>query len=89
MFWSTLMHASLPARRHGPRPCAWASRPGTCRPPCSVYPDTDEIEEYGGDISLDRWGAMLVSGRDEHGHNKVVDRTLRGTPVGPAAARRP
>lgn len=88
IFWSTLMHASLPNTSTGrDYRMGFATRyvPTAVR----VYPDTDHIEEYGGNISLDRWGAMLVSGRDEHGHNKVVDRTLRGTPVGPAAARRP
>jgi non-heme Fe2+,alpha-ketoglutarate-dependent halogenase len=44
-----------------------------------IYPDTDRIEEYGGSISLDKWGAVLVSGQDTYGHNKIARQTLRGT----------
>jgi non-heme Fe2+,alpha-ketoglutarate-dependent halogenase len=46
-----------------------------------IYPGTDHIEEYGGSISLDKWGAVLARGRDEFGHNKITTETLRGTPI--------
>ncbi len=77
MFWSTLMHASHP--NDGPAQqmrMGFASRyvPTAVR----VYPDTEEIEEYGGRVSLDRYGAVLVAGQDTYGHNKLVDRTTRG-----------
>ncbi|MEU9252782.1 chlorinating enzyme [Streptomyces sp. NPDC048270] len=77
MFWSTLMHASHP--NDGPAQqmrMGFASRyvPTAVR----VYPDTEEIEEYGGRVSLERYGAVLVAGRDTYGHNKLVDRTTRG-----------
>jgi non-heme Fe2+,alpha-ketoglutarate-dependent halogenase len=80
IFWSTLMHASLPNRSKGrDYRMGFASRyvPTKVR----VYPDTDHIEEYGGSISLDRWGAVLVRGKDEYGHNRVSTQTLRGTPI--------
>lgn len=79
IFWSTLMHASLPNTSEGKHyRMGFASRyvPTKVR----VYPNTGHIEEYGGSISLDRWGAVLVRGQDEFGHNKIATHTLRGTP---------
>jgi non-haem Fe2+, alpha-ketoglutarate-dependent halogenase len=79
IFWSTLMHASLPNTSTGKDyRMGFASRyvPTKVR----VYPDTDHIEEYGGSISLDNWGAVLARGVDEFGHNKIINETLRGTP---------
>ncbi len=79
IFWSTLMHASLPNRSSGKDyRMGFATRyvPTKVR----VYPDTDRIDEYGGSIPLDRWGAVLAGGHDEYGHNKIATETLRGTP---------
>lgn len=77
LFWSTLMHASHPhlGRTSEPR-LGFAARyvPTAVK----VYPDTDVVEEYGGTVSLDRYGAVLVSGEDRFGHNQLVDRTTRG-----------
>lgn len=86
IFSSTLMHASLPNTSIGKNyRMGFATRyvPTSVR----VYPDTSQIDEYGGSISLDRWGAVLVSGQDSYGHNKVIRQTLRGKPFQPAAAR--
>lgn len=86
IFWSTLMHASLPNTSRGrDYRMGFATRyvPTTVR----VYPDTDEIEEYGGSVSLERWGAVLARGRDDHGLNRIATTTLRGTPFRSAAAR--
>ena len=80
IFWSTLMHASLPNVSKGKNyRMGFASRyvPAKVR----VYPDTDHIEEYGGNISLDRWSAVLVSGEDTFKHNKITTETLKGTPI--------
>jgi non-haem Fe2+, alpha-ketoglutarate-dependent halogenase len=79
MFWSTLMHASLPhngttdAMRMG-----FAARyvPTSVR----IYPDTDEIVEYGGSVTLERYGAVLVSGKDDYGYNTVATETTTGHP---------
>jgi non-heme Fe2+,alpha-ketoglutarate-dependent halogenase len=83
IFWSTLMHASMPNTSTGKNyRMGFAVRyvPAKVR----IYPDTDRIDEYGGGISLDRWGAVLASGQDNYGHNKIVQQTLRGTPFRPA-----
>jgi len=80
IFWSTLMHASLPNISTGRNyRMGFATRyvPTKVR----IYPDTDHIEEYGGSISLANWGAVLAGGEDTYGHNKIIDRTLRGTPL--------
>ncbi len=77
LFWSTLMHASLPhSGETDEMRLGFAARyvPSAVR----VYPDTDEIEEYGGKVPLDRYGAVLVSGRDGYHHNRLVQQTTRG-----------
>ncbi|MEU6915833.1 chlorinating enzyme [Streptomyces olindensis] len=79
VFWSTLMHASHPhAGRSKDMRMGFAAR----YVPTSVvvYPDTTEIEEYGGRVSLERYGSVLVSGADTYGHNRLVDRTTRDHP---------
>lgn len=79
VFWSTLMHASHPheGRTRDMRMGFVARYVPTS---VQIYPDTTEIEEYGGRVSLDRYGAVLVSGDDEYGHNRLADRTSRGVP---------
>ncbi|MGA8114942.1 MAG: chlorinating enzyme [Actinocatenispora sp.] len=77
MFWSKLMHASLP--HTGTKKelrVGFASRyvPTKVR----VYPNTDFVEEYGGRISLERFGNVLVSGTDEYGFNAIATENLRG-----------
>jgi non-heme Fe2+,alpha-ketoglutarate-dependent halogenase len=77
MFWSTLMHAS---RDHAGitneiRMGFAARYVPTC---VKIYPDTDVVEEYGGKISLDRYGAVLVSGNNGFSHNRIATQTTRG-----------
>jgi non-heme Fe2+,alpha-ketoglutarate-dependent halogenase len=77
LFSSTLMHASLPhLGKTSEMRLGFAARyvPTSVR----VYPDTTQIEEYGGKVSLDRYGAVLVSGRDTYGHNRLAEQTTRG-----------
>ncbi|MFJ8668581.1 chlorinating enzyme [Streptomyces sp. NPDC093600] len=77
IFWSTLMHASHPhdgltdEMRMG-----FASRyvPSSV----SVYPGSDHIEEYGGRISLERYGSVLVNGTNNNPSNRMVTETTRG-----------
>ncbi len=79
VFWSTLMHASHPhSGKTDQMRMGFAARyvPTSVR----VYPDTDRIEEYGGSISLERYGAVLVSGKNEHEHNRIATRTTGGHP---------
>jgi non-haem Fe2+, alpha-ketoglutarate-dependent halogenase len=77
MFWSTLMHASYPhSGKTDQMRLGFAARyvPTSVR----IYPDTEEIEEYGGRVRLDRYGAVLVCGEDRHSHNRLVTTTTRG-----------
>ncbi|WP_331744458.1 chlorinating enzyme [Streptomyces mirabilis] len=79
LFWSTMMHASKPhsamdkemrlgfAGRYVPTSVA-------------VYPDTDDVDEYGGRVSLDQYGTVLVAGTDTYGHNRRVTETSQGHP---------
>jgi non-heme Fe2+,alpha-ketoglutarate-dependent halogenase len=77
MFWSTLMHASHPHRgKVDEMRMGFAARyvPTSVR----IYPDTREIEEYGGRVSLEQYGAVLVAGKDEFGHNSIATQTTGG-----------
>jgi len=77
IFWSTLMHASLPNTSSGKNyRMGFATRyvPAAVR----VYPDTDVVEEYGGRIPLDKYGVVQVAGKDTYGHNRMAKETLRG-----------
>ncbi|KYF72782.1 chlorinating enzyme [Sorangium cellulosum] len=77
MFWSTLMHASHPhSGKTKDMRLGFVSRyvPTSVR----IYPDTDIIEEYGGKVSLEKYGAVLVSGRNEFTHNRIATSTTRG-----------
>jgi non-heme Fe2+,alpha-ketoglutarate-dependent halogenase len=77
MFWSTLMHASHPhAGLTREMRLGFAARyvPTYVR----VYPDTDMVQEYGGQVTLDRYGAVLVAGVDEYQHNAMATATTRG-----------
>ena len=78
IFWSTVMHASFPNTTEREQRVGFSARyvPTQVR----VYPDTEFISEYGGSIPLDRYGAVLVSGQDKYGHNKIAERSLRGYP---------
>lgn len=77
LFCSTLMHASHPHRgKTDQMRLGFAAR---YVPTCvRIYPDADAIEEYGGQISLARYGAVLVSGKDEYQYNRIVTSTTRG-----------
>jgi len=79
MFWSTLMHASHPHQGLTDKMrLGFTARyvPTSVR----VYPYQDTLSEYGVEVSLEKFGCVLVSGKDEFGHNRIVDRTVSGTP---------
>jgi non-heme Fe2+,alpha-ketoglutarate-dependent halogenase len=79
IFWSTLMHASHPhTGKSKEMRMGFAARyvPATVQ----IYPDTDVIEEYGGRISLEKYGAVLVSGRNPDSHNRMATHTTLGKP---------
>ncbi|WP_155372900.1 chlorinating enzyme [Catellatospora vulcania] len=79
MFWSTLMHASWPhSGKTDEMRLGFAAR---YVPTCvQIYPDTDIIEEYGGAVSLDNYGAVLVAGDNDYDHNRMVTETNTGHP---------
>ncbi|MEU2738034.1 chlorinating enzyme [Streptomyces sp. NPDC007095] len=79
MFWSTLMHASHP--HSGVTDKMRLGFTARYVPTAvQVYPHQDTLAEYGVEVSLEKWGCVLVSGKDDYGHNRFVDRTINGTP---------
>ncbi|MFC7310689.1 chlorinating enzyme [Streptomyces monticola] len=77
VFWSTLMHASHPhLGRTNEMRMGFASRyvPSSVQ----IYPGSDHIEEYGGRISLENYGAVLVNGRNNCPENRMATHTTRG-----------
>jgi non-heme Fe2+,alpha-ketoglutarate-dependent halogenase len=82
VFWSTLMHASHPhAGLSKQMRMGFAARyvPAAVR----IYPDTERIQEYGGEVSLERYGAVLVNGDDTYHHNRLATATTGGHPFQP------
>lgn len=85
IFWSTLMHASYPhVGETQEMRMGFASRyvPSMVH----VYPDSEHVEEYGGKISLERYGAVPVLGSNVPAYNRVATHTTRGRPF-PTALR--
>ncbi len=78
IFWSTLMHSSLPNITTNQTRLGFTSRyvPASVK----IYPDVDAIEEYGSVISLDKFGVVVVAGDNQSKHNRVVTKNLRGVP---------
>jgi non-haem Fe2+, alpha-ketoglutarate-dependent halogenase len=76
IFWSTLMHSSLPNVTKDKTRLGFASR--YVPTAVQVYPNTRTVNEYGSEISLDRYGVVLVSGEDRYGHNRRVQQNARG-----------
>jgi non-heme Fe2+,alpha-ketoglutarate-dependent halogenase len=77
LFSSTLMHASKP--HSNPDKEMRLGFAGRYVPTSvAIYPDTDELDEYGGRVSLSKYGAVLVAGTDTYTHNRKVSTTTRG-----------
>lgn len=77
IFWSTLMHASHPHNGATDQMrLGFAARyvPTSVR----VYPYSESLAEFGGTASLDKFGNVLVSGRDEYQHNRFATHTVNG-----------
>lgn len=76
IFWSTTMHASFPNASKNRTRLGFTAR----YVPASVhiYPDTEQVEEYGSTLSLEKYGVVVVSGKDKSEHNKVITKNLRG-----------
>lgn len=77
LFWSTMMHASKPhSAPDKPMRLGFAGR--YVPTSVAVYPDTEDVDEYGGRVSLSSYGTVLVSGSDEYTHNRRVTQTTNG-----------
>jgi non-heme Fe2+,alpha-ketoglutarate-dependent halogenase len=77
IFWSTLMHASHPhSGKSNDMRMGFASRyvPSTVH----VYPDTDIVEEYGGSVSLEKYGSVVVAGKNHYEQNRIATHTTLG-----------
>lgn len=80
IFWSTLMHASYPNSSPNPKNYRMGFATRYVPSAVTIYPDTDVVEEYGGQIPLDRFGSVIVAGESRNPANRIVDKSLRGTP---------
>jgi non-haem Fe2+, alpha-ketoglutarate-dependent halogenase len=71
VFWSTLMHASLPNLSKKSMRLGYTGRyvPNQVR----VYPFSDTLREYGGETSLERYACVQVAGHDDYHHNKITE----------------
>lgn len=82
IFWSTLMHASLPhAGKTKEMRLGFASR--YVPTSVTVYADmkeTNRVTELGGSFSLEKYGAIVVSGKDAYRHNRIRSGTTTGRP---------
>lgn len=78
IFWSTLMHSSLPNITKDKARLGFTARyvPSSVK----IYPGTDSVAEYGTVLSLDKYGVVQASGKDEFGHNRLVKENNRGYP---------
>jgi non-heme Fe2+,alpha-ketoglutarate-dependent halogenase len=79
LFWSTMMHASYPhLGKVKQMRMGFVARyvPTEVR----IYSDTEFVEEYGGKISLERYGAVLVAGQNQFDYNRIATHTTTGKP---------
>lgn len=76
IFWSTLMHSSLPNISASRTRLGFTAR---YVPTCvKVYPDCETVDEYGTELSLKDYGTVLVSGEDTYNHNRRRYKSLSG-----------
>jgi non-haem Fe2+, alpha-ketoglutarate-dependent halogenase len=79
IFWSTLLHASHP--HSGKTPHMRLGFAARYLPTCvKVYPYSDTLDEFGGKANLEKYGVVLVSGKDKYNHNKILTHTVNGVP---------
>jgi non-heme Fe2+,alpha-ketoglutarate-dependent halogenase len=76
IFWSRLMHASYPNTSEKDYRMGFAAR--YVPTDVHVYPNTDVVSEYGAEISLEKFGCVVVSGRNKHPENRIVTANTRG-----------
>ncbi len=85
VFRSMLLHASKPNSTKDRSRLGYVARyvPGRVK----VYPDTDVVKEFGGEISLQNYGVVVVAGRNTQPSNRVRKSNLRGEPFQDVADR--
>jgi non-heme Fe2+,alpha-ketoglutarate-dependent halogenase len=79
IFTSTLLHASHPhSGKTKNMRLGYAARyvPTYVK----IYPHSDKLEEFGGKGSLEKYGAVLVSGEDKYNYSKIATKTTTGKP---------
>jgi non-heme Fe2+,alpha-ketoglutarate-dependent halogenase len=82
IFWSTTMHAS---HRHSgkSKEMRLAFAPRYVPTSCMLYEnmkETNRVDEFGGSFSLDKYGSVVVSGRNDHSYHRISTHTTRGVP---------
>jgi non-heme Fe2+,alpha-ketoglutarate-dependent halogenase len=78
IFRSMLLHASKPNTTTDRPRLGYVARYVPAQ--VKVYPDTDVINEFGGEISLRNYSPVLVCGEPVEPSNRVRDENLRGEP---------
>jgi non-heme Fe2+,alpha-ketoglutarate-dependent halogenase len=76
IFWSTLMHSSLPNITKNITRMAITAR--YVPSPVQIYPGVDTVEEYGSIMTLCNYGVVVVNGDNSYDHNRVVSENRRG-----------
>jgi len=78
IFRSMLLHASKPNITPDMPRLGYVARYVPSR--VKVYPDTETVREFGGVISLEKYGTVIVSGKNVEPSNRVSTENLRGEP---------
>ncbi|MDE1477853.1 chlorinating enzyme [Xenorhabdus bovienii] len=81
IFWSTLMHASYPNTSEKHYRMGFATRYAPSY--VDIYPNTDHVYEYGGNIPLDKFGCVIVSGQSRNTNNRIASHNLLDQPFIP------
>ncbi|ELV2783874.1 chlorinating enzyme [Enterobacter cloacae] len=81
IFWSTLMHASYPNISDKIYRMGFATRYAPSF--VDIYPNTDHVHEYGGNIPLDKFGCVIVAGQSRNTNNRIATHNLLGNPFTP------
>jgi len=76
VFRSMLLHASKPNITTDTPRLGYVARYVPSR--VKVYPDTDVVREFGGTVSLEKYGTVVVSGKSVVPSNRVRTENLRG-----------
>ncbi len=77
IFWSTLMHASHPhAGKTNEMRMGFAARyvPSSVQ----IYPNMEVLEQYGGNVSLEKFGNVIVCGKNLESQNRIAPHTTLG-----------